>query len=133
LPADLERVREQAAAAEIALNIGPADANGLPVKIDARLLDSASGSRFGLFVALYENGLTTRVGAGENNGRTLRHDFVVHAWSTPGNLPASGRLVTTRYFSLPAAARLENLGVAAFVQNLQSGEVIQAMVHGVCG
>lgn len=133
LQAELERVQGQAARAELALNIGPAGSGGLPVTIDARLRERAAGGRFGLFVALYENGLTTRVGAGENRGRTLHHDFVVRDWRMPGKLPDSGRLASSLHFSLPAAARPENLGVAAFVQDLQSGEVVQALALGVCG
>lgn len=133
LTADLERIHDKAARADIALDIGPTSGGGLPVKIAARLRESQAGGRFGLVVALYENRLTTQVAAGENRGRTLHHDFVVRQWLTPGQPAENGRLAATAQFSLPPAARPENLGVAAFVQNLQSGEVIQAIAHEVCG
>lgn len=133
LQADLERLHGQAARADLALNIGPTNGGSLPLKIDARLRDSPAGARFGLFVALYENGLTTRVAAGENRGRTLHHDFVVRQWAAPKTLAENGRIAETTHFALPPDARPENLGVAAFIQNLQSGEVVQALSHGLCG
>jgi hypothetical protein len=37
-----------------------------------------------VYLALTGNGLTTRVGRGENRGRTLRHDGVVHVWKRAG-------------------------------------------------
>ncbi|MBI2276046.1 MAG: DUF1223 domain-containing protein [Dechloromonas sp.] len=132
LQVDLERVHGQAARADLVLTIGPAVRGSVPVTIDARLRESPAGGRFGLFVALYENGLTTRVGAGENRGRTLHHDFVVRQWAAPQTLPENGRIAETTHLALAPDARLENLGVATFIQNLQSGEVIQALAHGVC-
>lgn len=132
LLADLDRLNGQSARADIALSIGPVSGGNLPVKVDARLRESAAGARFGVVLALYENGLTTQVSAGENQGRTLRHDFVVREWIAPGNAAENGRQALTVKFAVPPNSRPENLGVAAFVHNLQSGEVIQALSHAAC-
>jgi hypothetical protein len=82
-----------------------------------------------LFVAVYENGLSNRVTAGENRGTTLRHDFVVREWWGPLALDASGAAAFTRRV---AAAPVANGGVAAFVQSRRTGDVLQALALAAC-
>lgn len=65
------------------------------------------------FVALYENNLATDVKAGENEGATLRHDYVVREWLGPIEVP--GKLEKT--VALQADWKAGDLGVAAFVQD----------------
>jgi hypothetical protein len=80
-----------------------------------------------LFVAVYENGLSNRVTAGENRGTTLNHDFVVREWWGPLALDTAGTAAVAR----PASTRA-NGGVAAFVQSRRTGEVLQALALPAC-
>jgi hypothetical protein len=82
-------------------------------------------------VALYENGLSSEVKAGENKGVTLKHDFVVRDWIGPVALAGEGRASLPRVLQLPQGAAAKNLGVAAFVQG-ERGEVLQALALPLC-
>jgi hypothetical protein len=79
-------------------------------------------------VVLYEKKLSTAVRAGENNGVTLVHDNVVRYWSSPIALDAgTGQARWRQSIPLPADWKRQDLGVAAFVQDAQAGEVLQAV------
>jgi hypothetical protein len=82
-----------------------------------------------LYVATYENGLVNRVGAGENRGATLNHDFVVREWWGPFALDGAGEAALERVLPAPPLARG---GVAAFVQNRRTGDVLQALALPAC-
>jgi hypothetical protein len=85
-----------------------------------------------VFLALYENNLTTRVEAGENAGSLLRHDYVVRELLGPYRMPASGVLPFQQAFSLGTDWKHNDLGVSAFVQNTATGEVYQVVQRPVC-
>ena len=80
-----------------------------------------------LYVAAYENRLESRVSAGENRGRVLRHDYVALEWQGPYGLGE-------RQLGLPLLpkAKAADSGVVAFVQNRGTAEVLQALALGAC-
>jgi len=82
------------------------------------------------FLALHENRLSIEVKAGENRGVTLKHDNVVRRWTGPLDLkqPVSVK----RMLPLEREWKAKDLGVAAFVQDLASGEVLQAASLPLC-
>jgi hypothetical protein len=82
-----------------------------------------------LFVAVYENGLSNRVTAGENRGATLQHDYVARRWWGPLALDATGTAAIARPVS---GQRIAGGGVAAFVQSRRTGEVLQALALPDC-
>ena len=82
-----------------------------------------------LYVARYENGLSTSVKAGENRGKTLNHDFVAREWWGPLALDAAGDTAFERPLD---AQRLARGGVAAFVQSRRTGDVLQALALPAC-
>jgi hypothetical protein len=123
----IRRINAQPAQAQIAITLGRPAGGSLPVEV------SAQAAREGkLFVALYENGLSSEVKAGENRGVTLRHDYVVRDWIGPLALQGEGKGMLPRALALPPGAVAGNLGVAAFVQNGR-GEVLQALALPLCG
>ena len=79
------------------------------------------------WLVLYENRLATEVAAGENRNKRLHHDFVVRdiAGPFPGGALA-------HVFNLDSRWKRADLGVAAFVQDARSGDVLQAVALGVC-
>ncbi|MFA5083685.1 MAG: DUF1223 domain-containing protein [Hydrogenophilaceae bacterium] len=126
----LPETRNEPAAAEIRLELGPIEAGRLAVGGEAGLHTRKDGAR--LFLALYENNLSSRIEAGENAGRLLRHDFVVRRLLGPIRLPGSGSLPIRQVFDLDAGWKRANLGVAAFIQDSGTGEVYQAVDRAIC-
>ncbi|AHI77243.1 hypothetical protein BTRA_2851 [Burkholderia thailandensis USAMRU Malaysia  len=113
----------RADALDVALSVTPRA--GAPRALDA-------------YLALYENGVESQVRAGENRGATLRHERVVRQWIGP--LAATGDagapLDARRALPLPAnlrAADAARYGVAAFVEDRATGDVLQALDLPLCG
>lgn len=113
------------ARADIRLELQPPSGSRLPIEADFR---APRGSR--AFVALFENRLSTDVKAGENEGATLRHDYVVREWLGPIDLSQSAAV--RRTFALHPDWKIRNLGVAAFVQDPAGREVLQATALAAC-
>ncbi|MBA5636961.1 DUF1223 domain-containing protein [Duganella sp. LX20W] len=132
VPAAVKRINARPAQADIRMTLGPASAAGLPVEVNASAARSGT-----LFVALVESGLASKVTAGENSGRLLRHDHVVRTWLAPVPLSAGGKAglnmaTVARTLPLPPGAAPGKLGVSAFVQS-ERGDVLQAFSLSVCG
>jgi hypothetical protein len=81
-----------------------------------------------LFLALYESNLLTAVKAGENKGRTLRHDFVVRELAGPLAFDDNGKAHHERSFQLDPRWKTRDLRLGAFVQHPRTGDVWQALV-----
>jgi hypothetical protein len=75
---------------------------------------------------LTESGLRTEVGAGENRGRSLRHDHVVRVWIGPLAM-TDGRVELERRIALDQTWQPAQLGLHGFVQDQDSGRVLQAV------
>lgn len=127
LPQALARLRAQPARAGITLLLEAPRAAGLPV--EARVRAPGGGT---LQLALVQNDLSVQVGAGENHGRLLHHDFVVRDWLAPVALPAEGDAVVRRSLMLPPGADRAKLAVVAFVQS-GDGQILQALQLPLCG
>ncbi|HSN21558.1 MAG TPA: DUF1223 domain-containing protein [Usitatibacter sp.] len=94
----------------------------------ATMLDrGVDAAHLELVVALTQDGLASRVTAGENRGERLAHDFVVRdlATSQPGGVAHAS-------FERPAQADVSRLRVTAFVQDRATGEVLQALAAPLC-
>lgn len=86
------------------------------------------------YVALYENGLTSNVRAGENRGATLRHERVVRQWIGPFASPAA-RLDVRRSVPYPDGWRMHDAaryGIVAFAEDADTGDVLQAVDLRLC-
>jgi hypothetical protein len=127
--AALARINAQPAKANLRLEILGADASGLEVEVAAELVQASTAAD--LYLAAYQGRLESRVGAGENRGRVLTHDYVVLQWEGPFALPPSRLMARRRLALLPGAAPAHS-GVAAFVQDRRTGEVLQALLRSSC-
>lgn len=84
-----------------------------------------------VFVAIYENNLTSQINAGENHGRELKHDYVVRDLFGAYTLNTLGTL--NKQFTLHPSWKNRAGGVAVFAQNTSTGEVLQSLVLPFCG
>jgi hypothetical protein len=119
------RINAQPARAHLSLAILARKDQALSVEVDARA--EVADPALSLYVAGYESGLASQVTAGENRGRLLAHDYVALEWTGPFGLGRRELAV-----ALLPKARPADSGVVAFVQNRRTGEVLQALMLGVC-
>ncbi len=117
-------VKSDAARARIDLSLAHAPAH-LTVQADTHMTDPAHAQQARLYLALFENRLSTRVAAGENARRTLHHDYVVRELAGPLDLAAR------HVFKLQREWKADDLGVAAFVVGPR-GDTLQALAMGAC-
>jgi hypothetical protein len=125
------KINARPPAAQIALSLDAGHPDTLLTEVRAELLHAAQAADAALYLASYENKLVSSVAAGENRGRTLSHDYVVFEWVGP--IPfAAGKIAEKRALPQPPKAVPAHSGVAAFVQNRRTGEVLQALMLPAC-
>jgi hypothetical protein len=80
---------------------------------------------------IYENKLVSQVNAGENNGRELRHDYVVRHFF--GAYQLSYQNEFSKKFSLKPEWKGRQAGAVIFVQDKRNGEILQSLALPFCG
>jgi hypothetical protein len=125
-------INAQPARARISLEILGASASAFETQVSAELANPATAGDPALYLAVYENRLTSRVTAGENHGRTLTHDHVVLEWQGPFAFGPAGKLSERRVLPLLPKGAPERSGVVGFVQDRRTGEVLQALLRSSC-
>ncbi|HXZ92030.1 MAG TPA: DUF1223 domain-containing protein [Burkholderiales bacterium] len=128
----LARINVQPAKAAIRLSLTQARQDALLVDAHAVLAGVREASGAALYLASYENRLVSRVRRGENEGRTLTHDYVVVDLAGPFDFGTDRRVAARRELALRPGAAASNAGVAAFVQDQRSAEVLQALMLSAC-
>jgi hypothetical protein len=127
--AAIRRVNPAKPRADITLTLAQ-QANRMDIAAETRTKDGSG--RADMFIVIYENNLSTRIRAGENQGRTLRHEFVARRWLGPIPLERDGAAHFKQRLELDKAWKANDLGVAAFVQDRINGEVWQALARSSC-
>ena len=79
-----------------------------------------------LYLAVTENDLKRSIKRGENGGRILAHEHVVHTWIGPLVLAQAGHS-ERRILPLAAQWQRAELEVTAIVQDPRTGDVLQAL------
>jgi hypothetical protein len=130
--AAVARITAQPAKARISLTARRGGPRSVEVEAGAELLDAAQKADAALYVASYENRLSSAVTAGENSGRTLAHDYVVLEWQGPFAFGPSAAVLERRQLALLPRADAGNSGVVGFVQNRRTAEVLQALMLPAC-
>jgi hypothetical protein len=120
------------ARASISLAVRHASGRGLEVEAAAELSDASQKADAALYLAAYENRLSSRVTAGENRGRTLAHDYVVLEWQGPFAFGPEARILERRELALLPRAAPGSSGVVGFVQDRRTAEVLQALMLPAC-
>lgn len=124
----LDGIVPAAAGPRIVLEMGVATGGQLAVEGEV----SATNEAAEVYLALYENNLRSQVRAGENAGKTLNHDYVVRRLIGPLPPDHAGRVSLRQKIALAADWKRADLGVAVFVQDKASGEIVQALQRHAC-
>ena len=77
-------------------------------------------------VAVYENGLVTKIGAGENGGREITYDYTVRKLVPAFELVGAQAVEKEVRVDLDPSWPANHLGAAAFIQNTSSLKIIGA-------
>ena len=105
----------------IQTSLAAAGSRKLQVKVNAQLLTAGPG-RLVVMLAIYESGLVSKIGAGENGGREITYDYTVRkllpAFELDGAKGASASKELN--IELDNSWSLAHLGVAAFIQDSTS-------------
>ncbi len=119
-------------AAQLALELEPVARNVL-VRVAVELPQALTDRKLDLLLAVYETGLETAVGRGENGGRKLRGDYVVRSLDRAGRLPVrgSGPHRFEKVLALGDGWERSRLGVAAFLQDPRTLSMHGARLRGL--
>lgn len=123
-------IRQQVAKIDLSLNIQNKTHGDIIVRTTAQTISATEGEHTDIYLALYENKLSSTITAGENMGRTLNHDYVVRELLGPYPLDAKNQLNKT--FILKPEWKTRNAGTVVFAQNRRSGEILQSLGLTLC-
>jgi hypothetical protein len=113
------------------LTLNAVQENGkITLKTSAQTTNPADAKNVDVFVAIYENKLVSKVNAGENSGRELKHDYVVREFF--GAYQMNNQNEFSKNFNLDAAWAKRDAGAVVFVQNSQTGEILQSLSLPFC-
>ena len=120
----VEKYNRKPALVHIKMNLETVSPTRITADMD--IDNMAQGKNAAVFLAVFENNISRNIEAGENAGRTLKHDFVVRHWSNPYRLQAG---MTQKSVVLPIGKdwNKQNLGVAVVVLDSENGETLQAV------
>jgi len=118
--AAVRAINAKPARAQIELTVEAGGADSVQVHATSALAPAARNADARLFLALTESGLETKVKAGENRGEILHNDHVTRDWS-------GALALGTQNVALTGATANAQRAVVAFVQDLKSGDVLQAV------
>jgi hypothetical protein len=127
LTSAFEAIRRKPAQVSLELSASVAADRTLSTRLTATRDSKLAARDLALVTVVTQNGLGSRVTAGENRGESLKHDFVVRDLSSHRG---AGRATAT--FKPKPDWNPERMSVAAFVQDLATGEVLQAVSLPFC-
>lgn len=128
--AEVRRINARPAQASLRIALEPAAPGHLAISVNATNRIATDTAQ--LFVALAENSLVSDVRAGENRGERLMHDHVVRLWMAPRSF-VHGGAVLREDIALAPDWKPANMNLIAFVQDMVTGEVLQAVSRKLCG
>jgi hypothetical protein len=128
------------AQAHVALQLTPQAKGAFDVDAQFNSQAAQAAGSLNAYLAVYENSLSSQVGAGENRGATLHHERVVRQWIGPVPLVAGSARIN-RAIRIDAAdinanqdtdKSADRFGVVAFVENDATGDVLQVAELAAC-
>jgi hypothetical protein len=106
-------------------------ANGeITLEATAKAVNPADIKSADIFVAIYENKLVSQVNAGENNGRELKHNYVVRNFF--GAYQLNNLNEFAKKFNLKPEWKSRQAGAVIFMQDSSNGEILQSLALPFC-
>jgi hypothetical protein len=127
LTSAFEAIRRKPAAVTLELAASMAADQSIATRLTATGDAKLAARDLALVTVVTQNGLGSRVTAGENRGENLKHDFVVRDLAMQRGLG-----IATASFKPKADWNAQKMSVAAFVQDRKTGEVLQAVALPLC-
>jgi hypothetical protein len=127
LTAAFDAIRRKPAAVTLELSASVAADRTVSTRLTASSSATLASRNLALVTVVTQDGLGSQVTAGENRGEKLRHDFVVRDLAMHRGL---GGMQST--FKPKADWNAQRMAVAAFAQDLATGEVLQAVSLPLC-
>jgi hypothetical protein len=121
---------QQPASVNVTLEAIDNQAGDMMLKATANSANPEVVKNTDVFIALYENKLVSQINAGENNGRELKHDHVVRELF--GAYQMNNQNDFSKNFTLDATWKNRDAGAVIFVQDAQSGEILQSLQLAFC-
>lgn len=126
----IENSNNETARADLTLNLSSETNGEVLLKTSAQSTNSDDARQADIFVAIYENKLSSQVNAGENNGRELKHDYVVREFLGPYQFDSKNAF--SKAITLKPEWKGRNAGAVIFVQNRRNGNVLQSLQLPLC-
>ncbi|ADI30442.1 DUF1223 domain-containing protein [Methylotenera versatilis] len=102
----------------------------ISIKATAQVFQLEDSKHSEIYIAIYENKLISNINAGENNGRELKHDYVVR--DLLGAYQFNNKKEFSKSITLKPEWKGRNAGAVIFVQNSQNGEILQSLQLPFC-
>jgi len=125
----VDDINRKPAGADIKLTLKQIAKDSIEIAVSA--MPKTTGNAV-LYVALYQNDLSSEVRAGENSGVRLHHDYVVREWRGPIKLSANTANAWQQVMTVKPDWIAAKMGVVAFVQDQSSGDVLQVLRIPLC-
>ena len=122
--------KQQPASLSVTLEAIDNPTGDMTLKATANTVNAEVAKNTDVFIALYENKLVSQINAGENNGRELKHDYVVRELF--GAYQMNNQNDFSKNFTLDANWKNRDAGAVIFVQDSQSGEILQSLQLAFC-
>jgi len=125
------KAQQLPAQAHLKLTVQTNDQGEIVLQANANAEKSIDYKNTDVFVAIFENKLVSQIKAGENNGRELKHDYVVR--ELYGAYQLNNLNVFNKTFTLNENWQKRVAGAVIFVQDATNGEVLQSLALPFCG
>ncbi|HID83270.1 MAG TPA: DUF1223 domain-containing protein [Chromatiales bacterium] len=126
LDSKLKKINAVDAEVEIRLSAGPVKNNQLTVTSHINSTKKGLSRAEKLFLVLVEDDINSRIKAGENAGRTLKHHSVTRTFLKPVPLNNSKERAIQKVILIPKDSNQEKLSIVAFVE-AEPGNILQAV------
>lgn len=96
------------------------------IRGEVEVFGASGGTNVQIWIASFENGLSSRVTAGENAGARLNHDYVVRELAGPFSIGAVSRTSLDYRMKFKSDWNAERMGIAIVVERSDTGGVLEA-------
>lgn len=129
ISAFIAATNRRAPGAQLTLKVNATAGNGWKAELAGTIKQPNRSQQ--IWLAVYEDGLSSDIHAGENSGSKLTHNRVVRGWYGPFRANANGQINLSQDVAAIDGLNPTQAGVVAFVQET-SGGVLQAVSLPFC-